>query len=550
MRDPYEVATFRFEMISCLLDDTLTPAERQRLIKQRVSAPVEWPDGKTCPIPRATLYRWYRTFRETLKLESLLPTRRSGQGSLRDQRAAWVEKAVHLLIEQPRRSLTLVLVFLRAYFPDHQLTKSSLDRDLRAHALWPAIRRMRGKLKRLRTRFEAREPHHIWQIDAKGAFRVRLTSGEVVSVVALTILDDNTRAVLGVVIARTESLGPAVRLFRDVAARWGLPARLYADRGSVYESLAFRRGLAELGVHRIWTKSKNPQAHGKIEAYHRTLKRWFVDELPTQEVVDLVHLEQLLQAVIEIVYQPHPHRSLRTSPAAALNQRRSGREVSVQDLQRAFWVSETRHAHPATGEVNLNGAVFRAPSNYAGKRVRLRYDPADPRRVVLVLATGAETPLEIFGREPGRVPADSGPTRWGAGPLQKLLDTYNGRTRPNADAGFGLPEVFDALGKALGHGIPRTEAEALAIQGFFREHGPFRAAAFQAALDSTMAVLGPGRPVQTILDHLHRLVVAATKDESTKEDECSAKSPTSSTTSPRPQTKSSRRRDGACATRS
>ena len=111
------------------------------------------------------------------------------------------------------------------------------------------------------------------------------------------------------------------------ALRWGLPNRLYADRASIFDSQAFRRGLAQLGTHRIATKPRNAEAHGKIEAYHRVLVRWFTQRLPRQQVVDLEHLQQLLDGVIAKLYQPHQHRGLRTSPQQALGGKVSSRSL-------------------------------------------------------------------------------------------------------------------------------------------------------------------------------------------------------------------------------
>ena len=81
-----------------------------------------------------------------------------------------------------------------------------------------------------------------------------------------TILDDATRAVLAALICPTPDLAAAVLVFRMAANRWGLPGMLYADRASIFDSIAFRRGLAQLGSHRIPTKPRNPEANGKIEA--------------------------------------------------------------------------------------------------------------------------------------------------------------------------------------------------------------------------------------------------------------------------------------------
>src|SRR6185295_20392933 len=106
-------------------------------------------------------------------------------------------------------------------------------------------------------------------------------------------------------------------------------------RGSAFDSLDFRSGIARSGVHRNFVRAKTPTAQGKIESYHRSLGRWFLDELKAQEVVDLEHLQQLLDAMIAMVYQKHRHREIRCTPEDRLAGQVSARRISEHDLARA-----------------------------------------------------------------------------------------------------------------------------------------------------------------------------------------------------------------------
>jgi hypothetical protein len=49
-------------------------------------------------------------------------------------------------------------------------------------------------------------------------------------------------------------------------AKWALPERIQFDRGSAFDSHAFRNGLAALGIHRNFVKARSPEWEGKIEA--------------------------------------------------------------------------------------------------------------------------------------------------------------------------------------------------------------------------------------------------------------------------------------------
>ena len=505
MSDPWKIATWRFEMISPLLDKRLGKADKQRIMRERTKRAVQWPDcADERPIGRSTLFKWMKRYREQGFL-GLMPKVRNDKGRPRSERSEQVNYALGLLYEQPRRSLTQLMLYLEIEFKELSLSRSTLNRDLHAHPAFQGIlHRRKGGEKKLRDIYESFAPHEIWQLDAKGPFPVTLVSGQTIRVHALSILDDCSRYILAVIIAPAENIPAAVRVFRMAAGKWGMAERMQFDRASAYDSIAFRTGLAILGVHRNRVKRRNPEAQGKVEAYHRCLKGWFIHELPAQQVVDIQHLEALLQATIELVYNRHQHRQIKMTPAQALAQRISTRRVSVADLAQAFKISTTAKSHPTTGQVNLPNGLFRVPARYAGRKCEFRYDPVDANDAVLMI-NDQQAPLEPFTiKRPFQ--DEKIEAKRGTGQLQKLLDIFQGHTRPNAQPGFGLPEIFRALAWLLGRPVPVDQREATAIETFLRKNGPFPADAFKEAVTKTHKALGPNRAIKTYLQYLERLI--------------------------------------------
>ena len=274
------------------------------------------------------------------------------------------------------------------------------------------------------------------------------------------------------------------------------------------------RSLALFGIHRIFTKGRNPQPNGKIEAYHRCLSLWFEARLRKQEVVDWVHLEQLFSAVIDH-YQDHTNRETRTSPRALLAGAVSPRALpSGLVLDEAFLQPLGRlKAHRATGEVDLAGGRGKhlVPPELRGLRLELLADP-DPAAPVFARDPGSGRLVRL---EPARVhPKDAVPEppreRWGKGLLQALHDNWRGKLRPVAEPGFGLTEVFALLSRACGRHVPGTDAEASLVQRSYQAIGPLPREACEAAFRAISAELGEGRPVKTYLDALARRVVPGT----------------------------------------
>jgi hypothetical protein len=500
---PHAVATWRFEQISPYLSAP-GHAQRRRVMRERTA--VTWPDGTRRRVPRSSLHRWIAAWRRH-GYQGLLPKQRDDAGKPRRDCEAQVNYAIGLLLEQPRRSLAQLEVYLRQQFPDYALSRASLHRRLRSHPAHAAIAQLRGdKAKKLFSRYEAAHPHESWQLDGKGPFPVRLRSGDVIRVHVLSVLDDHSRAILAALVAPGEDTVATIAVFQKAALRYGLPERMQFDRGSAFDSEAFRAGIAQCGVHRNFVRSKQPTAQGKIEAYHRWLGRWFIDELAAQQVVDVEHLQQLLDATLAIGYQQHHHRMLGCSPEARLHGRIAQRRIAPADLARAFFVEAAKSSHAKTGEVQLPNGRFRVPVAFAGKQARFRCDPLQPV-ALLVTKDGRELELQPFTPLPLPKTRRSDPQH-GAGQLQKLVDHWRKTERPNAEPGFGLPEVLVTLQDLIGRIVPDGEREALAIAAFYRQHGPLARAPWLRACQRTQQALGKGRSLHVYLEDLARQIAS------------------------------------------
>jgi transposase InsO family protein len=511
-RDPKAIALWRYEQIEAAL---ATRAGRMRgpLLERMARRPVLWPSGITKPVSLATLYRWVDRYLRR-GLSGLRPRRRKDNGKTRTRMPDGViARAMDLLSEDPEISLTLLLALLRADpvldLAGRRIARSTLWRRMAADPTYQRLVRTRAHERR-RGRYVARRPHEIWHLDAKGPVAVRLVSGARLLFHVLTVLDDASRAVLAAVAILTPDLCAAVRAFRLAVNRFGLPDLIYADRASIFDSVAFRAGLAELGSHRIKVKPRNPEANGKIEAYHRVLGAWFTRRLARQRVVDLIHLQQLLDAAIEMVYQDHRHRGLRSSPRQALGEVVSARRVAAARLEEAFRVERRKKAHAKTGEVDFSQGTFLVPDALRGQSLVFLVDP-DPALAPVVVepATGRVLPLVRAAIRAQDRACEPVVERWGQGPLQTLYDAWQGKVRPSAEPGFGLPEVFTLLGEIAGRRVPRSDAEAALIQRTYRAIGPLPRRATEAALRAIGQKLGTGRPVSSYLDALCERVVPA-----------------------------------------
>lgn len=517
-RDPQSIALWRYEQIEPLLHEDLQAEGRGELVRQMNRTAVVWPSGEVKPVSVASFYRWLERYEQS-GFSGLTPRPRSDQGQVHVTfPPGLIEAAVAHLTEDPTQSLPFLAQVLEAEFAEQQvvIAPSTLQRRLAAHPDYARIQRAR-KHERRRTRFCARAPHDIWQTDAKGPVTIRLSNALMLTFHVLSILDDATRAVLAAIVVLKANLAAAVQVFRQAALRFGLPKCLYADKASIFDAQSFRSGLAQMGSYRIPTRARNAPARGKIEAYHRVLSGWFFKRLPGQQVVDLLHLQQLLDGIIDGLYQTHKHRSLGCSPEKALGGLVSPRAVPPTRLTEAFRQERRLKAHRKTGEVVIDKVTYLVPDALRGQRLYFYIDP--PGEVEPLVKNPASDKLlslrraQVAPQDHDAAVAQEPPARWGMGPLQMITDRVRGQRRPLGEPGFGLPEIYALLGQLAGRHVPGSDAEAALIQCVYRQAGPWGRGPAEAAMAIIGQTLGPARPIKTYLDALVARVVTDDTDD-------------------------------------
>jgi len=493
---------WQFEQMRPLLDDQLTPAERSALVDELCQKVVIWPSGREGTIARSTYYDWYNDYNTKGHAEFLLPTPPKIIEKNTIPRIM-IDYGLTLMEEEPSRSFSVIAQRIADKFSLETVPpRSSLYRYIAREERYVLIVERKKGRNDYRIRFEAYKVHYIWYSDAKGRFTVKYADGHRKKVQVLSIIDDKSRAVLAAYIVVSESNATAVMTFKAAVRRWGLPKKFYPDRGSCYDSDVMRNGLALLGVHRINTKPRNPSAHGKIEAYHRTLKSWFVRELPYQTIVDDNHLQELLTAFIEVAYNEHYHREIKMTPNQALNNAQSDRSsITEQQLFEAFLMEKTVQPHRKTGEVYVNKISYKVPEEYRHCPVTLQWDVSNPKLVYLYDFKSKKRILLkesviIIGEKESPVHHENYP----AGSLSPLLEKFRNRNLPQAKEGFGLPEILEIFSQKLERLVPESNEESAQIQEWLKIHGPLSPEAFNQVIDKTIEQVGNKRPIRTILE--------------------------------------------------
>ncbi|MGQ3200585.1 IS481 family transposase, partial [Microbacterium aurantiacum] len=174
--------------------------------------------------------------------------------------------------------------------------------------------------KRVYKRWAREVPMHLWQLDLVGG--IHLVGGRECKI--LTGIDDHSRFVVLATVLEVPS-GPAVvDAFVSAMGRWGVPVEVLTDNGKQFTGkftrpmpveVLFERTCREYGIAARLTKRRSPTTTGKIERFHRTLRRELLDEVGAFASIE--DAQAALDEWVHAYNTERPHQSLDMQPPAA-----------------------------------------------------------------------------------------------------------------------------------------------------------------------------------------------------------------------------------------
>jgi transposase InsO family protein len=238
-------------------------------------------------VSRQTLHTWLTRYR-VLGLAGLMD--RSHRPDRCPQQAdAEVEARVcELRREHPWWGPRRIAFELARTAPEGSIPpgKSTVHRILRRHGLIEPDKRRRKR--RDYRRWQRETPMALWQLDIVGG--LMLVDGTECKVV--TGVDDHSRfCVIATVVVR--ATGRAVCLaFAEALRRYGVPDEVLTDNGKQFTArfgtggeVLFDRICRDNGITHRLTEPACPTTTGKVERFHKTFRREFLDHAPPFDTV-------------------------------------------------------------------------------------------------------------------------------------------------------------------------------------------------------------------------------------------------------------------------
>ncbi len=158
-------------------------------------------------------------------------------------------------------------------------------------------------------RFEREQPNELWQMDFKGKFQLATKE----SCYPLTILDDHSRFSLCIKACPNEQYLTVKERLIETFEQYGLPKQFNVDNGNPWgNSQLFRHTqltvwLMRMGVRVTHSRPRHPQTNGKLERFHRTLKK---DVLSQQVITNFAQAQKLFDEWRVIYNYERPHQAI------------------------------------------------------------------------------------------------------------------------------------------------------------------------------------------------------------------------------------------------
>lgn len=377
------LALWRYQVIAPLLALERTRGQLKRELRRLAARGHEHPDRGPIRLGFGTIEHWLYDYKRD-GLEGLKDVPRSDYGISRRIDDALAASIEDLARQHPYLDGKSLLAELRVALPGSVLpSRSTFYRFLRASGL-NERHVVPDRTDRRAYGFEL--PGDCWQGDVMYGPTLPTPDGRRRQTYLFALIDDASRLILHAQFYFEQHLVCLKDLLKQAFLKRGLPRRLYFDNGKIFRSRLLLLVAARLGIQLVHSRPYRPQGRAKVERWFGTVRRSFLKRIDLNRLPSLEELNRLLFAWIEGEYHIEPHRGIDGDRpldrwvAASEGVRPLPREVDLEEL----FLNELERRVGKDGVFTLNGKSFEAGPRFIGRRIKVRFDPFNLRRVFLV----------------------------------------------------------------------------------------------------------------------------------------------------------------------
>jgi transposase InsO family protein len=222
-------------------------------------------------------------------------------------------------------------------------------------------------------RFEREHANELWQMDFKGKFQLATKQ----SCFPLTIIDDHSRFSPCIKACANEQYLTVKERLMEVFEQYGLPKQFNVDNGNPWGNSQMLKHtkltvwLMRLGIKVTHSRPRHPQTNGKLERFHRTLKK---DVLSHKIITDFEHAQFIFDEWREIYNYKRPHQAIGMLVPA---NRYQPSQRSMPSVLTSIEYSDDALVRRVrgNGRVSYKGNEYLVGEAFAGSKVELRLNP-------------------------------------------------------------------------------------------------------------------------------------------------------------------------------
>jgi hypothetical protein len=258
----------------------------------------------------------------------------------------------------------------------------------------------------------------LWQMDIVGG--VRIVDGSEAKIVSG--IDDHSRFVVSARVVARATARPVCDALTHAMGTHGVPSQILTDNGKVFTArfgpgpgpVLFDRICTDNGITHILSAPRSPTTTGKVERWHKTLRREFLDGKVFDSIADV---QTKLDGWVWHYNHERPHQSIGHVPPIERFKLAEPREKAAKPLAETRVASGpvTTRRVSAKGTIGFATVIYKAGAWLAGQTVDVACEGGLVQihhRGVLVATHARRHPLDkqTAGVERGRRPRPSRPS--------------------------------------------------------------------------------------------------------------------------------------------
>ena len=392
VREPYQMAQFKFGLIAPLVQKIYPDATASAYCKRVAELPLTLPDGTERKYNPKTIQRWYEYYVEG-GLDALIKQPRKDKGLTRALSPDAIARIYEIRGQFPKLPATQVrLKLLEEGLISSKVSVRCIQRFLKdwdfKHGHPPE-----GKDRKA---FEEEYFGAMWQADSCYFPYIPDGAGKKQRTYLMMIIDDYSRLIVGARLYFSDNAENFQATLKNAVSVFGIPNKIYCDHGGPYVCKQTEFICSDIGAILRRPPVRDGAAKGKIERMFRSAKETWLYGIDTSEIKSLEEFNKMLGEFVR-KYNLTKHSSTGTTPMDRflLTRDRIKAPPSREWLDDKFMNRLTRKVN-GDSTVKLGSEQWDAPMQFIGYTVEVRFSPSGD--TAYIVSDGIRYPLKKTDR--------------------------------------------------------------------------------------------------------------------------------------------------------